>query len=57
MIEEVEDVLYAAEEVVASPSSGRPIPFGETRTEKQSRSSSKLWTRTRWLSIRFGGQN
>lgn len=29
-IEEVEDVLYAAEEVIASQSSGRPITFGET---------------------------
>jgi uncharacterized DUF497 family protein len=34
MIEEVEDVLYAAEEVVASQSSGRPITFGETSTGK-----------------------
>ena len=33
-IEEVEDVLYAAEEVVASHSSGRPITFGETSTGK-----------------------
>lgn len=33
-IEEVEDVLYAAEEVVASHSSGRPITFGETGTGK-----------------------
>ncbi len=33
-IEEVEDVLYAAEEVVASESSGRPITFGETSTGK-----------------------
>jgi len=33
-IEEVEDVLYAAEEVVASQSSGRPITFGETSTGK-----------------------
>ena len=31
-MEEVEDVLYAAEEVLASQSSGRPITFGETRT-------------------------
>lgn len=31
-IEEVEDVLYAAEAVVASQSSGRPITFGETGT-------------------------
>lgn len=31
-IEEVEDVLYAAEEVFASNSSGRPITFGETST-------------------------
>jgi len=31
-IEEVEDVLYTAEEVVASHSSGRPITFGETST-------------------------
>ena len=35
MIEEVEDVLYAAEEVVASQSSGRPLTFGETFTGKQ----------------------
>ena len=33
-IEEVEDVLYATEEVFASQSSGRPITFGETRTGK-----------------------
>ena len=33
-IGEVEDVLYAAEEVVASHSSGRPITFGETNTGK-----------------------
>jgi uncharacterized DUF497 family protein len=33
-IEEVEEVLYAAEEVFASQSSGRPITFGETRTGK-----------------------
>ncbi len=33
-VEEVEDVLYAAEEVVASESSGRPITFGETSTGK-----------------------
>jgi len=33
-IEEVEDVLYAAEEVVASQSSGRPITFGDTSTGK-----------------------
>ena len=32
--EEVEDVLYAAEEVVASHSSGRPITFGESSTGK-----------------------
>ena len=31
----MEDVLYAAEEVVASQSSGRPIPFGETCTGKR----------------------
>jgi uncharacterized DUF497 family protein len=31
---EVEDVLYAAEEVVASHSSGRPITFGQTGTGK-----------------------
>ena len=31
-VEEVEDVLYSAEEVLASHSSGRPITFGETRT-------------------------
>lgn len=29
-IEEVEDVLYAAEEVIAGQSSVRPITFGET---------------------------
>ncbi len=33
-VEEVEDVLYAAEEVVASQSSGRPITFGEASTGK-----------------------
>ena len=33
-VEEVEDVLYAAEDVVASYSSGRPITFGETNTGK-----------------------
>lgn len=33
-IEEVEAVSYAAEEVVASHSSGRPITFGETGTGK-----------------------
>jgi len=33
-IEEVEDVLYVAEEVVASQSSGRPTTFGETSTGK-----------------------
>jgi len=33
-IEEVEDVLYSAEEVMASNSSGRPITFGETSTGK-----------------------
>ena len=33
-VEEVEDVLYAAEEFVASESSGRPITFGETSTGK-----------------------
>ncbi len=33
-VEEVEDVLYGAEEVVASHSSGRPITFGETSTGK-----------------------
>jgi uncharacterized DUF497 family protein len=33
-VEEVEDVLYAAQEVVASESSGRPITFGETSTGK-----------------------
>ncbi len=31
-VEEVEEVLYAAEEVIASQSSGRPITFGETST-------------------------
>jgi len=34
-IEEVEEVLYAAEEVVASNSSGRPMVFGETSAGKQ----------------------
>ena len=33
-VEEVEEVLYAAEEVVASHSTGRPITFGETGTGK-----------------------
>lgn len=33
-VEEVEAVLYAAQEVVASESSGRPITFGETSTGK-----------------------
>jgi len=33
-IEEVEDVLYAAEECIASQSSGRPITFGDTSTGK-----------------------
>jgi uncharacterized DUF497 family protein len=33
-IEEVEDVLYAAEEVIASQTSGRPITFGETSSGK-----------------------
>ncbi|MCY2988046.1 MAG: hypothetical protein NTY19_09310 [Planctomycetota bacterium] len=33
-VEEVEDVLCAAEEVVASHSSGRPITFGEASTGK-----------------------
>ncbi len=33
-IEEVEDVLYSAEEVMASNSSGRPITFGEPSTGK-----------------------
>ena len=33
-VEEVEDVLYGAQEVVASESSGRPITFGETNTDK-----------------------
>jgi uncharacterized DUF497 family protein len=33
-VEEVESVLYAADEVVASQSSGRPITFGETDTGK-----------------------
>jgi uncharacterized DUF497 family protein len=33
-IEEVEGVLFTAEEVVASQSSGRPIAFGETATGK-----------------------
>jgi uncharacterized DUF497 family protein len=33
-IEEVEEVLYAAAEVVASNSSGRPIVFGDTSSGK-----------------------
>jgi uncharacterized DUF497 family protein len=33
-IEEVEEVLFAAEEVIASHSSGRPITFGETSSGK-----------------------
>jgi len=33
-IEEVEQVLYGAEEVIASQSSGRPITFGETTCGK-----------------------
>ena len=33
-IDEVEEVLYAAEDVVASYSSGRPVVFGETSTGK-----------------------
>jgi uncharacterized DUF497 family protein len=33
-IEEVEEVLVAAEEVIASNSSGRPVVFGETTTGK-----------------------
>lgn len=33
-IDEVEDVLYAAKEVIASQSSGRPTTFGETSTGK-----------------------
>ncbi len=33
-LEEVEEVLYAADEVMASQSSGRPIVFGETGTGK-----------------------
>jgi uncharacterized DUF497 family protein len=33
-IEEVEEVLFAAEEVVASYSSGRPLTFGWTSTGK-----------------------
>ena len=33
-MDEVEDVLYAAEEVLASNSSGRPITFGETTSGK-----------------------
>jgi uncharacterized DUF497 family protein len=31
-VEEVEEVLLAAEEVIASNSSGRPMTFGETST-------------------------
>jgi uncharacterized DUF497 family protein len=34
-IDEVEDVLFAADEVVASYSSGRPIVFGETGSGKR----------------------
>lgn len=33
-VEEVEEVLYAAVEVIASQSSGRPLTFGETSTGK-----------------------
>lgn len=33
-IEEVEEVLFAADEVAASESSGRPITFGYTQTGK-----------------------
>ena len=33
-VEEVEDVLYATDEVVASQSSGRPITFGPTGSGK-----------------------
>jgi uncharacterized DUF497 family protein len=33
-IDEVEDVLFAAQEVVASYSSGRPVVFGETSAGK-----------------------
>ncbi len=33
-VEEVEEVIYAAEEVIASQSSGRPMTFGETSTGK-----------------------
>jgi uncharacterized DUF497 family protein len=33
-VEEVEEVLYAADEVFASQSSGRPITFGATSTGK-----------------------
>jgi uncharacterized DUF497 family protein len=33
-IEEVEEVLYSAEDVIASQSSGRPMTFGETSTGK-----------------------
>lgn len=33
-IEEVEEVLYDADEVIASNSSGRPMVFGETATGK-----------------------
>ena len=34
-VDEVEDVLYAAEDVLVSQSSGRPITFGETRTGRR----------------------
>ena len=33
-IEEIEEVLEAAEEVIASDSSGRPLVFGHTSTGK-----------------------
>lgn len=33
-IEDVEDVLYAATEVLASNSSGRPLVFGQTTSGK-----------------------
>jgi uncharacterized DUF497 family protein len=32
--EEVEEVLFAAEDVIASNSSGRPLTFGETSSGK-----------------------
>ena len=46
--EEVEDVLYAATEVVASESSGRPTTFGETSAGKYIAVVLKSSTRICW---------